>query len=312
MSAASTQTFSALTIERRVLLTPTRTIAISSIATLSVGTDGQRQPGYAWLALAFLSLAAGYALTFSGIVHGDLALIVKAGAAAMAVLALWLAFRQDRKTYYLLVSTSDGVLTRFTGPDPGVLEEVRRLLSEKINRGDEAAVFTINFANGAIEQLGGGNGGNGRAQGHANGTAANGTAAASGHGQPGYAAGTNGRPGMGDTSRDMSRDPARQLSAQSGNAARLNGAAQAPADAHVDYAKLIPVIVEMHRFYARQPGAEHLEKRLEELELLMRAGASTVSQKSRVQELTRELAQILSAYPQVVQVFTDIRGLAGG
>ena len=90
-----------------------------------------------------------------------------------------------------------------------------------------------------------------------------------------------------------------------------NGAANGYTEAHIDFAQLLPHIVDMHRFYASQPNAQHLEQRLRELELLMRAGAAKPHQKSRIRELAGDLAQILQAYPPVVQVFQQIAGMAG-
>ena len=43
-SAAATKTFGSLRIDRRVLSTPTRTIAIDNIATVSVGTHVAHRP----------------------------------------------------------------------------------------------------------------------------------------------------------------------------------------------------------------------------------------------------------------------------
>jgi hypothetical protein len=65
----------------------------------------------------------------------------------------------------------------------------------------------------------------------------------------------------------------------------------------------------MHLFFGRQPGTQHLEQRLSELELLMRAGTPTPSQKARVRELTGEMSSILQAYPQAVDLFQHIGSL---
>ena len=83
----------------------------------------------------------------------------------------------------------------------------------------------------------------------------------------------------------------------------------AKSETFVDYTGVLPAIVEMHRFYARQPGTQHLEQRLSELEMLMRAGTPTASQKARVRELTGDMTQILNAYPQAVELFDHIGGL---
>jgi hypothetical protein len=65
----------------------------------------------------------------------------------------------------------------------------------------------------------------------------------------------------------------------------------------------------MHRFYARQPNTQHLEQRLSELELLMRAGTPTNAQKTRLRELSNDMSQILQAYPQAVELFDHIGSL---
>jgi hypothetical protein len=89
----------------------------------------------------------------------------------------------------------------------------------------------------------------------------------------------------------------------------LNGSGPSGADAFVDYTPVLSAIVEMHRFYARQPGTQHLEQRLSELELLMRAGTPTAAQKARLRELSGDMSQILQAYPQAVELFDHIGGL---
>lgn len=91
-----------------------------------------------------------------------------------------------------------------------------------------------------------------------------------------------------------------------------NGAAPSnTSDTFVDYSGVLSAIVEMHRFYARQQGTQHLEQRLSELELLMRAGTPTGAQKARLRELSNDLSQILQAYPQAVELFDHIGELGG-
>jgi hypothetical protein len=99
----------------------------------------------------------------------------------------------------------------------------------------------------------------------------------------------------------------RQNRAQANPASSPNGASSA--DGFVDYSGVLSAIVEMHRFYARQPNTQHLEQRLSELELLMRAGTPTNAQKTRLRELSNDMSQILQAYPQAVELFDHIGGL---
>lgn len=313
-SAAATKTFGSLRIDRRVLSTPTRTIAIANIATVSTGTHVAHRPTaiYWLLTLLFVLMALGsmrpdftwgpLAPTGGTVVLGFLA-VVFAG----------LALRPDDKTHYLLISSTDGVLSRFSAPDRSILEEVRTILSDKINRGDESMMFNINFDRGHIENLSGGQP-----------TAL--PAPSPDHGQqhaapssrPVNAGGADRGPTTaGNRPRQHSAEsavpPSRpQQRSQPSLSAPMNGAAAAnpaPTESFIDYSGVLPAIVEMHRFYARQSGTQHLEQRLSELELLMRAGTPTVSQKTRLRELSGEMAQILGAYPQAVELFDHINSL---
>jgi len=316
-SAAATKTFGSLRIDRRVLSTPTRTIAIANIATVSTGTHVTHRPVsiYWLLTLLFVLMALGSMrpdftwgpLTPTGgtVVLGFLA-VVFAG----------LALRPDDKTHYLLISSVDGVLSRFSAPDRSVLEEVRTILTDKINRGDEAMMFNINFDRGHIENIGGGNHSAAlpppsadQALQHAGqpGRPGNASIGAPDRGSPPTL--NRPRPNPSETTGSPSRPLHR---GQSAAAPSANGAAavkSAPAEIFVDYSGVLPAIVEMHRFYARQSGTQHLEQRLSELELLMRAGTPTISQKTRLRELSGEMSQILGAYPQAVELFDHITSL---
>lgn len=92
----------------------------------------------------------------------------------------------------------------------------------------------------------------------------------------------------------------------------MNGGSPPASDSFVDYTTVLSAIVEMHRFYARQANTQHLEQRLSELELLMRAGTPTPVQKARLHELSNDMSQILQAYPQAVELFDHIGSLVRG
>jgi hypothetical protein len=315
-SAAATKTFGSLRIDRRVLSTPTRTIAIANIATVSTGTHVAHRPTaiYWLLTLLFVLMALGSMRP--DFTWGPLA---PTGATVLlgflAVVFAGLALRPDDKTHYLLISSTDGVLSRFSAPDRSILEEVRNILSDKINRGDETMMFNVNFDRGHIETLGG-----------AGQPASLPPPAAPDHGpqqHPGSSARPNNSGGpdrMSQTAGNRPRQnsaentgpPPRQHARTQPTSPAMNGAAAAVSPStenFVDYSGVLPAIVEMHRFYARQSGTQHLEQRLSELELLMRAGTPTVSQKTRLRELSGEMSQILGAYPQAVELFDHINGL---
>jgi hypothetical protein len=299
-NAAATKTFGALRIERRVLATPGRTIAIANISTVSVGPHVITKPRvlYWLVALLFAGMMFGSMRTefsFGPLVPtaftGLLVLIML----GFVALALW----PDDKTNYLLITANDGVLTRFTTADRAFLDEVRGILSDKINRGDEQMQFNINFERVQIENLASANDVRGLPPPRANGASHGGDFA-------------NGPDNLSD--RDFAPAqaprPGKQPPRRPANIAPApNGNGSARSETFVDYSNALPAIVEMHRFYARQPGTQHLEQRLSELEMLMRAGTPTQSQKARLRELTGDMTQILNAYPQAVELFEHIGGL---
>jgi hypothetical protein len=318
-SAAATKTFASLRVDRRVLSTPTRTIAISNISTVSVGTHVTARP-----TALFWLLAALFLLMTLGSMRPDFSWgpLTPSGATVVlgfvALAFAGLAVRPEDKTHYLLISSNDGILSRFSAPDRSILEEVRSILTEKINRNDESMTFSVNFERGQIENLGPAHGG-GTAAGQQHVTTG-GHAAQQGNsgGAPdrnSQPAAQRPRPGPGLGPAEISGPAPRQQQPQRGGQPALSSAsngAAAPsqsADAFIDYTGVLPAIVEMHRFYARQAGTQHLEQRLSELELLMRAGTPTSAQKGRLRELSGEMSQILGAYPQAVELFDHIDSL---
>lgn len=317
--AAAMQTFQTLTIDKRVLITPARTIAVASIATLSVGPQAADRPRlmYGGLAFAFVAVAISFYLSpllplFGGIDP----LMVAAGVAAVTFAIL--AIKRDDPTPYLFVSSTDGVVTRFASEHSELLDQVRDLLTAKINTGNETAAYGVNFVDGRIENLTAGGGAIGQPAPSMTPAAGlpqrSGLAAGSGPGLgAAYGNATTMAPdgarrgGMPEPSTGTNRSPTGPFATPLGS----NGAPSAQAsNAYVDFRALLPAVVEMHRFYARQANTEHLEQRLSELELLMRSGAQTDSHKVRVRELTQDLGQILQAYQPAVQIFQQIGGLA--
>lgn len=310
-SAAATRTFDALRIEGRVLTTASRTIPIANIASISVGTHITPKPVVLYWGLVALFLI----MTF-GSMRPDLSLGPLAPNGASVVLGFFtllfaaLALRPEDKTHYLLISTNDGVLSRFKAPDRAILNEVRGILTEKINRGDDTIAFAIDFDSGQIEPL------------------SSGTGAAPALRGPNSASAPQQAPAIAPTPErtttqtgvPRTRPPASEGAygvqrpvrpQQSPPQKPLNGAGHS-ADTFVDYSTVLSAIVEMHRFYARQPNTQHLEQRLSELELLMRAGTPTSAQKTRLRELSHDMSQILQAYPQAVELFDHIGGLVRG
>jgi len=325
-SSVATKTFDSLRIDGRVLTTPSRTIPIANISTVSVGTHVTPKPTVLYWGLTALFLVMTFGSMRPDLSFGPLAptgATVLLGFIMLAFAAL--ALKPQDKTLYLLISSNDGVLSRFTAPDSAILNEVRGILTEKINRGDDSIAFAIDFESGQIESLAGGKASL-PPQRHQNGAA---------HPQAAVAAPVE-RISQHDVPRtrppaaDASRGAPRQMRPQpalpspgngtspgnghspSNGSSPHNGAGASAGSAFVDYSTVLSAIVEMHRFYARQANTQHLEQRLSELELLMRAGTPTPTQKARLRELSNDMSQILQAYPQAVELFDHIGGLVPG
>jgi hypothetical protein len=286
--------FRQLTIERRVLITPKSTVSIASIASISLGTAGV--PRRAIWNVALVLLVGGLASLAAGLAQKD-AIAMALGAVAMIGGLILARFFASRELVCLSIASDGGHVLRFTG-QRRILEEARRLLSDKINAADEDAVYRINFEKGMVQDIGqtdsvaaifAGPGnpsfeGNGRgsifdAHGHAPGPA-NGSIA------NGHYGGGNGHYGEGN-----------------GHYGGGNGL-------HVDYAPVLPHIVDMQRFYAQRQDTQDIAERLNELEYLLRSGTPTASSRSRVGQLVGELSSILGAYPVVVQIFQQAARLA--
>lgn len=294
---APTEVFGELTIERRVLLTNTRTIAIGNIASLSVGSFTSRRSSpllYSALGSAAFALNnfTNTGFSFGGSIAALEGIVV--GFFALVLFVAWFFSRQVTETY-LIVTTNDGTRSLFAGQSRETLENVRRILSDKINAHDEAATYTINFASGVIENLTLAEGANFQAgalvQGSNNQVVAN---------SPG------GRAATAEQTFSATHSPGAQVGF--GNAQRDT----AVTVTHIDYSYVLPQIEHMHRFYAQDPNARHVADRLSELELLLRSGTPTAEGRSRARALVVDLSTILQAYPQMVQFFQGIMQMIGG
>lgn len=310
-------TFDVLGIGPHVLTTPSRTIALPSIATVTVGTDPNPRPRVALAIAGIVLVVATMAAASSpeGFGEGPLAWALLFALGAIAALAAAV-LPGDRKTY-LMVTTTDGLITRFHGQDVSVLEQVREILTAKLDGGQPGLTCTVNFKTGALEPFR--QAGTSPVDGAASATqsapgsahsydkrATNPTPAA----QPAQSPTTSGR-GAGQppqSGRGAGASP--QASSGTGYTnGQGNGYANGQMPAvlpTIDFFDLLPSIVEMHRFYARDPNAAHVERRLSELELLMRSGAQTQGQRTRIVELAQDLAHYLQGYPPAVRVFQDI------
>lgn len=302
---APTEVFGTLAIDRRVLITSARTICLSNVAAISIGTFPVQTSPAGLIGAIVCALAAGgawYALgTFFGGVAIAAAFVVLV-LAAIGLLAKW--FLTPRVTArFLIITSNDGTRSLFAAHAPELLEKVRRILTDKINGQDDDATFTINFDKGTIDPPPPGDAVKAEQPAHGAGHPA---APASGrgdshdqsHGQP--------HPTHRDSGYEAHASPTGAL------AAGGHGTSAGPSQStHVDYSSVLGQIEQMQRFYAQQPQARHVEERLSELELLMRSGTPTAEGRARVRQLAADLGTILQSYPAMVQFFQGIIHLVG-
>ncbi|MGE0851454.1 MAG: DUF6232 family protein [Hyphomicrobiaceae bacterium] len=281
---AKGEAFGQLTIDKRVLVTPKSTISIPNIAVISSGTMPVANRLVWGLVLA---LVVGTVAAFSiGDAHTSQPIAAAGAIMAAAALILAVFFSRTRKPT-LVISSSDGRATLFTG-QPDTLDEVRRLLTDKINTDDDTAVYRVNLEKGAIQSI----------------NAAH--AGSIGSAGPGF----GGQVAAAGNNRLDTADPFAQAASAPG--AQLgNGHAASGNSFHVDYSLILPQIVEMQRFYAQRQDTRDIAERLSELEHLMRAGTPTVGSRSRLSQLIGDLSSMLGAYPGVVQIFQQAARMAG-
>lgn len=308
--------FGQLTIERRVLIVPGSTIPIAGIGDVTAGTVRfvERLP----LALAVILLTTGLALMAAGLHQRGMLLLGIGAAGLLGGLVVAVLFARTEQ-HCLSIASSGGQVFLFTG-QRRTLEEARRLLTDKINAGDESAVYRINFEKGIVH-----------AAGHIEPLGATPRGPPPGP-APGANLGPGPAPNFGQSPETgLHPGPAPPLPpgpyAQPGPA-RLGGldlpmpAMSAPVpvlangqypapEPHIDYAVVLPQIVDMQRFYAQRPDTQEIAERLNEMEFLMRSGTPTPAGRARVSQLAAELAAFLGAYPHVVQIFQQAARLAG-
>ncbi len=273
--------FGQLTIERRVLIAPGSTIPIAGIAAVSVGV--LRPVRKLALGLGLALLAAGVALLAVGYHQKGLLMLGLGGASLLGgTILVGLLARSEQVC--LSITSAGGQAFLFTGQRK-TLEEARRLLTDKINAGDESAVFRVNFEKGIVHAVG----------------------PVEPIGAP-LAAGPASLT-LGGHARIGAPEP--QLRAIGAPGPQLANGHYSGASAHIDYASVLPQIVDMQRFYAQRQDTQDIAERLNELEYLMRSGTPTAAGRGRLGQLVGELSAILGAYPNVVQIFQQAARLAG-
>jgi hypothetical protein len=280
------ETFGQLTIERRVLITPKSTINIASIAVISSGTASV--PNKAAWNLALIFLVAGAVVLAVGIGQNAHLAIAAGGIGIFSGIILARFFAKAEKPCLSITST-DGHKHQFIG-QRRTLEEVRRILSDKINALDESTVYRVSFEKGIIQPMN---------VPHVEAVGAMLGGAASGEVMPRV---PDTRGGALETYAPAAAPPAHSQVGHSDHAGR---------PPHVDYSQVLAQIVDMQRFYAQRQDTQDIAERLNELEYLMRSGTPTPATRGRLNHLLGELSSILGAYPDVVQIFHRAARLAG-
>jgi hypothetical protein len=267
-----------LTIRERIVETGDWTISIPAIATVSVSAERRSIYRGALLTGAGMAAVAGLANYVVALVTPTLPILV----AALALTAIFaLLSVRTRNSFVLAFTANDGSRCSVTSKNQAALNEIRTFLTEKINRQDCRAcrVFHLNgegpnAALGVNEAL------------RAISERADATAVA-----------VNIAPDVPHLDQPIALVPV--------------DAPPAPRDAScgVDYSSVLAQVTDLHRFYERHPQAAHIRERLSEMELLMRSGTPSAPQQVRVRELALDLSNIMSAYPQMTQLFGHVTRL---
>jgi hypothetical protein len=308
--------FGSVKIYERVVDTDDRTINIDSIATVSVGVVPNR-----FLRWLVWTVAGGVAATGLSLLAGTLtrnrfdpADLVGAVTMFAVSVAIYFFGRRFKDNYLLVIGASDGSRTVFPSRNLKHLHEVKDFLTRKINEQDVAATLAADFKAAMSRPIvhnnnyGGtqynNNGSGAFAVGDGNQMAVASPGATVGNGDL-HVNGSGNRIGTHETSYGLNGAAGVQIG--TGHVAAGN---QSTAS-HIDFSGVLPQVVELHRYYAQQANSSHVEERLMELEMLMRSGAASQQQKSRIRELASDLGQILQAYPSMVQFFGHVGRLVG-
>lgn len=309
--------FGSVKIYERVVDTDDRTINIDSIATVSVGVVPNRLMRWlAWIFAIGIALASAGLMTSSMAIRGrlDTGQLVVGLIMLLVAVAIYFFGRRFKDTYLLVIGASDGSRTVFPSRNLKHLHEVKDFLTRKINEQDVSATLAADFKAAMSRPIvhnnnfGGtqyNNNGSGTfAVGDGNQMAVNSPGATVGNGNL-HVNGSGNRIGTQETSYGLNGAAGVQIG--TGHIASGNTSAAT----HIDFSGVLPQVVELHRYYAQQANSRHVEERLMELEMLMRSGAASQQQKSRIRELAGDLGQILQAYPAMVQFFSHVGRLVG-
>lgn len=149
------KSYGIMTIERRTLITSDATLSIENIARLTTNASHKSERTLVANAILF-GLAPLFVLLALLQLPSQAAIILLCAAIVAALVAVCLP-RKGESTYRLTVHTNDSGVYSFWAPEKSTIESVRRIITDKINDGNEASTYSINFEKGVIQNMGIGN-----------------------------------------------------------------------------------------------------------------------------------------------------------
>jgi hypothetical protein len=295
--------FGNLIIEPQMLTTPALSIVIPNISHLrtsefhtpeTLKPNPERKRVLTTVGLATLGLAVAALLLFAALPYRHQFMSPVAAALvqlfAGAAYLVWAASRLPEKivdthessSYTLYVVTNQGGGMYFSSADKTVVDNVRRLIHDRINNYDVKSTYHINFEQGVIQNMG------------VSKVDSIGT----------LVSGDNNKVVNG-SGRIDSHDIKQSQGVQIGENLTANGNTY-----RVDYAGVLPVVEQWSKHFAASEHAE-ISRRLAELERLMREGTPSPQAKGRLRELTQQLTNMLDGAADAAKLFGSIARLAG-
>jgi hypothetical protein len=157
------KTFSFMTVERRAITTTDATLSIANIARLVVDWRAPAMKAN-WSNKSQAIAAIGIGVAIVCFYISSLSIqnqVFSLVGLAAAVLGFIIGSRLPRTftplgepTYILEVRTNDAGSYYFSSSNKKLMDEVRRLITDKINDHNQSAVYNINFEQGVIENMG--------------------------------------------------------------------------------------------------------------------------------------------------------------
>lgn len=300
--------YGVLRVERQLIVTKKKSIAIRNVASLEVDTERdwgsktnnldkarnrEKLTAYTIITIVLVS--------FVGVFSGAPAAI---SLALMLTLALaYYRFRyvstlpdlvtaREAEDYFTLtIRTNAGSGISFRAPKKEIIDTLRKIISNKMNERDSQTIYNINLESGTIETI--------NASRIETATIVQGDNNKVATGSPGARVGTN------DSIYSASNSPGAVVgdgNVASGNATNVQ---------KIDYGADLLTIEQWRSHFAKEPNAQELERRLAELEALMRHGTPTREAKSRLRDIVQELTAALNHYGPAAELFARLLRLTG-